>query len=90
MEAVSGSNIAYIAAEANSTAANSWIYVNLADAAGASQFRIHDSAAAQVFGVNSDGDIIRPIANDSTALGAYYGRVPIYINGSLKYLAVYS
>lgn len=29
-------------------------------------------------------------ANDATALGAYYGRVPIYINGTLKYLGVYS
>lgn len=66
------------------------IRVRLGGSAGSEQLKVLDSGGAQVFGVNSDGDIIRPIANDSTALGAYYGRVPIYINGSLKYLSVYS
>ena len=67
-----------------------YAYVGLGDSAGAKNFEVRDSSGAMVLGVNSDGDIIRPIANDSTALGAYYGRVPIYINGSLKYLGVYS
>jgi hypothetical protein len=67
-----------------------YAYVGLGDSAGAKNFEVRDSNEAMVLGVNSDGDIIRPIANDSTALGAYYGRVPIYINGSLKYLGVYS
>ena len=64
--------------------------VRLSDSAGTSKFEVADSGVNTVFGVNSDGDLIRPIANDSTALGAYFGRIPIYINGSLKYLAVYS
>lgn len=64
--------------------------LSLGDSAGVSQFKILDSGSIQVFGVTSDGDLVRPIANDSTALGSYYGRVPIYINGSLKYLGVYN
>lgn len=66
------------------------ITMRLGGTAGSEQFKISDSGGTQVFGVNSDGDLIRPITNDATALGAYYGRIPIYINGSLKYLAVYS
>ena len=66
------------------------IYMRLGDSAGADIFYIRDSSSVAQFGVNSNGDLIRPIANDATALGAYYGRVPIYINGSLKYLAVYN
>lgn len=64
--------------------------VRLSDSAGSSTFGVANSSAVTKFGVNSFGDLIRPIANDSTAVGAYYGRIPIYINGSLKYLAVYS
>lgn len=64
--------------------------VQLGDAAGTYQLKINDSGGTQVFGINSDGELVRPIVNDSTALGAYFGRIPIYINGSLKYLAVYS
>ena len=66
------------------------VRVRLGGTAGSEQFKILDGGGTQVFGINSDGELIRPITNDSTALGAYYGRVPIYINGSLKYLAVYS
>jgi len=62
----------------------------LGDDAGTDAFYIRDSGANDLFGVNSNGQLIRPITNDSTALGSYFGRVPIYINGSLKYLAVYS
>jgi hypothetical protein len=67
-----------------------YAYVGLGDSAGAKNFEVRDSSGAMVLGVNSDGELIRPITNDATALGAYYGRVPIYINGSLKYLGVYS
>ena len=66
------------------------VRVRLGGASGSEQFKVLDSGGSQVFGVNSDGDIIRPITNDSTALGAYYGRVPIYINGALRYLGVYN
>ena len=67
-----------------------YAYVGLGDSAGAKNFEVRDSSGAMVLGVNSDGELIRPITNDATALGAYYGRVPIYINGTLKYLGVYS
>ena len=60
------------------------------DSAGTYQFQIRDSGNVSVFAVTSDGDLVRPIANDATGLGAYYGRIPIYINGTLKYLGVYS
>lgn len=66
-----------------------YAYVGLGDSAGAKNFEVRDSSGAMVLGVNSDGALIRPITNDATALGAYHGRVPIYINGSLKYLGVY-
>jgi hypothetical protein len=68
------------------------VNVKLGGAGGSEQFKVLDSGSNQVFGVTSDGDLVRPIANDATALGAYYGRIPIYINGSLtpQYLAVYS
>ena len=69
---------------------NGDVDMKLGDAAGARVFYVTDSSGVDQFGVNSNGDLIRPIANDATALGAYFGRVPIYINGSLKYLAVYS
>lgn len=65
------------------------IHLTLGDAAGSYRCKVKDSGGTEVFGVNSDGDLVRPITNDSTALGSYYGRVPIYINGSLKYLGVY-
>lgn len=67
-----------------------YVRVRLGDAAGTNRFQVVDSGSNEVFGVNSDGDLVRPITNDATGLGAYYGRVPIYINGTLKYLAVYS
>lgn len=66
-----------------------YAYVGLGDSAGAKNFEVRDSSGAMVLGVNSNGELIRPITNDATALGAYHGRVPIYINGSLKYLGVY-
>ena len=66
------------------------VIVRLGGSSGSEQFKVQDSGLNQVFGVNSDGDLVRPITNDATALGAYYGRVPIYINGTLKYLGVYS
>ena len=62
----------------------------LADSGGSYNWSVRNSSLTQVFGVSSNGSLFRAIANDATALGAYYGRVPIYINGSLKYLAVYS
>lgn len=61
----------------------------LGGSGGSELFRIKNTGST-VFGVNSSGDLVRPITNDATALGAYYGRIPIYINGSLKYLGVYS
>lgn len=66
------------------------VEIKLGDTGGTYRFKVLDSSGVEQFGVNSNGDLVRPIANDSTALGAYYGRVPIFINGSLKYLAVYS
>jgi len=66
------------------------VNVKLGGAGGSEQFKVLDSGSNQVFGVTSDGDLVRPIANDATGLGAYYGRIPIYINGTLKYLGVYS
>lgn len=66
------------------------VHINLGDAGGIYRLKVRDSLGTEVFGVTSDGDLVRPITNDSTALGAYYGRVPIYINGSPKYLGVYS
>lgn len=67
-----------------------YAYVGLGDSAGAKNFEVRDSSGAMVLGVNSDGALIRPITNDATALGAYHGRVPIYINGALRYLGVYN
>jgi hypothetical protein len=64
--------------------------VLLGDGAGAHKWQILTDSNVPLFGVNSLGDLIRPIANDSTAEGAYYGRIPIYINGSLKYISVHS
>ena len=66
------------------------VIVRLGGSSGSEQFKVQNSGLNQVFGVNSSGDLVRPITNDATALGAYYGRVPIYINGTLKYLGVYS
>lgn len=62
----------------------------LGDAGGTYQFKVLDSGSVQVFGVTSDGDFVRPIANDSTAEGTYYGRFPIYINGNLRYISVHN
>lgn len=76
--------------------ANSLSYVNegiaivLGDAGGTYTWDVRDSNGKRVFGVSSNGSLFRAIANDATALGSYFGRVPIYINGSLKYLAVYN
>lgn len=66
------------------------INVFLGDAAGVDAFMVYDSDVVSRFGINSDGELIRPIANDSTAEGAYYGRIPIYINGTLKYISIHS
>lgn len=66
------------------------VKVTLGDAAGSYSFAVRNSSGTQVFGVSSNGSLFRAIANDSTAVGSYYGRVPFYINGSLKYLAVYN
>ena len=73
-----------------SAPANQEVAVILGDSAGARGFNIYNSGSTRMFAVNSLGDLVRPIANDATALGAYFGRVPIYINGALKYLSVYS
>lgn len=76
--------------------ANSLSYVNegiaivLGDAGGTYAWDVRNSNGTRVFGVSSNGSLFRAIANDATALGSYFGRVPIYINGSLKYLAVYN
>jgi hypothetical protein len=64
------------------------IEAHLGDAAGVNRFKILDSSV-EVFGITSDGELVRPITNDATALGAYHGRIPIYINGSLKYIPAY-
>lgn len=66
------------------------IRAKLGDAGGTYRFKVEDSSNTEVFGINSDGELVRPITNDATGLGAYFGRIPIYINGSLKYIAVYS
>ena len=81
---------AYVNGQSVFAFSNTDHFTRLMDSAGTYQFQIRDSGNVSVFAVNSDGDLIRPITNDATALGAYYGRIPIYINGSLKYLAVYS
>jgi len=63
--------------------------MTLGDTAGVNTFMVRDSGGTPQFGVNSDGQLIRPLANDATAEGAYHGRIPIYINGSLKYISVH-
>lgn len=98
IEAVSGSNITYIAAEANSTAANSWIYVNLADAAGASQFRIHDSAGQFKYSIDSAGrlrvhsDTSYGLTTGYTTLGSLTGRLPVFNSAGtlVGYMPVYT
>lgn len=93
IDSIHGGSQVRISATASSSGGN--VNIKLGDAAGVSIFLIQDSASASLFGVNSDGDLIRPITNDATdptsggTVGAF-GRIPIYINGSLKYLAVYS
>lgn len=72
------------------TVGNTGMTYRLGDSAGADQFIISNLTGTQVFGIGSNGDLFRVIANDSTALGSYYGRVPFYINGALRYLAVYN
>ena len=81
---------AYVNGQSVFAFSNTNHFTRLMDSAGTYQFQIRDSGNVSVFAVTSDGDLVRPIANDATALGAYYGRVPIYINGTLKYLGVYS
>lgn len=66
------------------------IDIRLGDAAGADAFYIQDSAPANVWGVNSNGQMIFPAANDASALGSYHGRIGVYVGGSLKYLAAYN
>lgn len=66
------------------------VVVGLGDSAGTYQFQVKAFGGSIVFGAGSNGDLIRQVVNDATALGAYYGRVPIYINGVKKYLGVYS
>lgn len=63
---------------------------NLADSAGVNQFQVTNFAGTIVMGASSSGQWIRQIANDATALGTYFGRLPIFINGSLKYLGIYN
>lgn len=84
-----GFNVYTVGAAAINLSSADDIYLTLGDAGGTNLFYVRDSGAQPVFGVNSNGDLIRPITNDATGLGAYYGRVPIYINGTLKYLGVY-
>lgn len=81
---------AYVNGQSVFAFSNTNHFTRLMDSAGTYQFQIRDSGNVSVFAVTSDGDLVRPIANDATALGAYYGRIPIYINGTLKYLGVYS
>lgn len=78
------------AASYGTFAASGSIYMTLGDSGGVDLFKVKDSGGNDLFGVNSNGDLVRPITNDATALGSYYGRVPIYINGALKYLGVYN
>lgn len=66
------------------------IAIVLGDSGGTYTWDVRNSSGTRVFGVSSNGSLFRAIANDATALGAYYGRVPIYINGALRYLAVYN
>ena len=63
--------------------------VRLSDSAGSSGFRVLDSAGSVVWLVNSDGQMALP-GSDTSALGAYYGRVPVAFNGGTKYIALYS
>ena len=69
---------------------SSAVYVHLGDAAGTDQLKVETSGGGQVWGVNSLGDLVRPIANVATAEGTYSGRVPIYINGALRYISVHN
>lgn len=70
--------------------ANGSFILTLGDNAGAATLTVKDSDLVDVFRINSNGGLERPIANDATALGAYFGRVPFSINGVQKYLPVYN
>ena len=63
----------------------------LSDAGGTYNWSVQNSSSIKVFGVSSNGTLFRTLTNDSTALGSYYGRIPIYINGAGPYyLGIYN
>ena len=66
------------------------IAIVLGDAGGTYAWDVRNSSGTRVFGVSSNGSLFRAVANDSTAAGTYYGRVPFYINGTLKYMHVFN
>lgn len=66
------------------------IEAQLADAGGTYSFKVKNSSGNVMMGTGSSGAWIHQVAADTTAVGSYYSRIPIYINGNLRYLAVYN
>lgn len=64
--------------------------VTLGDASGTYSFHVRDSSGNVMMGTSSNGAWIHQVTADTTALGSYYSRIPIYINGNLRYLGVYN
>lgn len=87
----SAANVVSFLISQGATATDGYAQFILGDSAGSSQYRVCNSSLKIVFGVGSDGSIIRELTNDSSGgAGSYYGRIPIYINGTgPKYLRVY-
>lgn len=59
--------------------------VKLGDTAGTNAFQIVDSAGQVQWGVSSNGVLAYPDA-DTTAAGAYKGRISLFVNGVQQYL----
>lgn len=64
--------------------------VRLSDLAGLSTFIVLDSVNAIKFGVTSNGQLIKNGTLDGTALGAYQGRWPVLVNGTVRYIGIYA
>lgn len=64
--------------------------VTLGDAGGTYSFQVKNSSGNVMMGTGSSGAWIHQVTADTTAVGSYYSRIPIYINGNLRYLAVYN
>lgn len=64
--------------------------VTFNDNGGSHQFQFRDNLGNDIFGIRSDKALSSGFSVDGTALGAYVGRYPIYIAGTLRYLGVYA